>query len=166
MRHPCLSKVAVPPHEVLQPCLHIARVPLRSSRTAQLVEAINVLRILPEHCCHLLCSKVPACYSMQVVLSAIHDAFYRLTDSRSQIQSYVFDVVRANKPKRCLAALRGFLFATTENNDMAVNPCCFYFPPGPCHSPQDDSGRCLHSEWHSCRGGCWSSEPFPQPAPC
>ena len=39
---------------------------------------------------------------MQVVLTAIHDAFYRLTDSRSQIQSYVFDVVRATVPKMIL----------------------------------------------------------------
>ena len=60
---------------------------------------------------------------MQVVLSAIHDAFYRLTDSRSQIQSYVFDVVRANKPKPCLAALRYFLLAPPENMpDMAETP--------------------------------------------
>ena len=36
---------------------------------------------------------------MQVVREAIYDAFYKLTDSRSQITSYVFDVVRSTVPK-------------------------------------------------------------------
>eukprot|EP00803_Ostreobium_quekettii_P008778 evm.model.scf_2097.2 EVM.evm.TU.scf_2097.2 scf_2097:11241-15695(+) len=35
----------------------------------------------------------------QVVKENIYDAFYKLTDSTSQIKSYVFDVVRATVPK-------------------------------------------------------------------
>lgn len=35
----------------------------------------------------------------QVIREAIYDAFYKLTDSRSQITAYVFDVVRASVPK-------------------------------------------------------------------
>lgn len=37
--------------------------------------------------------------SVQYQVTAIYDAFYKLTDSRSQITSYVFDVVRATVPK-------------------------------------------------------------------
>ncbi|KAL3133935.1 hypothetical protein ABBQ32_008383 [Trebouxia sp. C0010 RCD-2024] len=35
----------------------------------------------------------------QVVKDALYDAFYKLTDSKSQIRSYVFDVVRGTVPK-------------------------------------------------------------------
>lgn len=35
----------------------------------------------------------------QVVKEALYDAFYKLTDSKSQIRSYVFDVVRGTVPK-------------------------------------------------------------------
>lgn len=35
----------------------------------------------------------------QVQKEAIYDAFYKLTDSRQQISSYIFDVVRATVPK-------------------------------------------------------------------
>ena len=35
----------------------------------------------------------------QVIKEAIYDAFYKLTDSRSQITAYVFDVVRASVPR-------------------------------------------------------------------
>ena len=35
----------------------------------------------------------------QVIKDNLYDAFYKLTDSRSQITSYVFDVVRATVPK-------------------------------------------------------------------
>ena len=34
----------------------------------------------------------------QVIKENLYDAFYKLTDSRSQITSYVFDVVRATVP--------------------------------------------------------------------
>ena len=36
---------------------------------------------------------------LQVVRDNLYDAFYKLTDSRSQITSYVFDVVRSTVPK-------------------------------------------------------------------
>ena len=42
---------------------------------------------------------------MQVVKDNVYDAFYKLTDSRSQITSYVFDVVRATVPKINLDAV-------------------------------------------------------------
>lgn len=42
---------------------------------------------------------------LQVVKDSVYDAFYRLTDSRSQITSYVFDVVRATVPKINLDAV-------------------------------------------------------------
>lgn len=35
----------------------------------------------------------------QVLKDKLHDAFYRLTDSRSQITAYIFDVVRATVPR-------------------------------------------------------------------
>jgi len=38
----------------------------------------------------------------QVIKEAVYDAFYKLTDSRSQIRSYVFDVVRATVPNMLL----------------------------------------------------------------
>lgn len=38
----------------------------------------------------------------QVVKENLYDAFYKLTDSRSQITSYVFDVVRSTVPKMIL----------------------------------------------------------------
>ena len=34
----------------------------------------------------------------QVIKENLYDAFYKLTDSRSQITSYVFDVVRSATP--------------------------------------------------------------------
>ena len=43
---------------------------------------------------------------------------YRLTDSRSQITSYVFDVVRATVPKIALDAV----FTTKE--EIALGVCC------------------------------------------
>lgn len=38
----------------------------------------------------------------QVIKEAVYDAFYKLTDSSSQIRSYVFDVVRATVPNMLL----------------------------------------------------------------
>ncbi|GMH42871.1 hypothetical protein BSKO_10790 [Bryopsis sp. KO-2023] len=35
----------------------------------------------------------------QVLRECVYDAFYKLTDTRSQIRSYIFDVVRATVPK-------------------------------------------------------------------
>lgn len=37
--------------------------------------------------------------TQQVMKESVYDAFYKLTDSRSQITSYVFDVVRSTVPK-------------------------------------------------------------------
>lgn len=35
----------------------------------------------------------------RVITEGAYDAFYRLTDPRNQIQSYVFDVVRSTVPR-------------------------------------------------------------------
>ena len=44
-------------------------------------------------------SQVVVSVQYQVIKENLYDAFYKLTDSRSQITSYVFDVVRATVPK-------------------------------------------------------------------
>ena len=47
-----------------------------------------------------ICSlKKSSGHALQVVRDNLYDAFYKLTDSRSQITSYVFDVVRSTVPK-------------------------------------------------------------------
>ena len=51
------------------------------------------------HCVdgRLLCIQVTVQY--EVMKESVKDAFYRLTDPKSQITAYVFDVVRAIVPK-------------------------------------------------------------------
>eukprot|EP00891_Asterochloris_glomerata_P009809 jgi/Astpho2/9809/Aster-03780 len=74
--------------------------------TVQIVQRCGKFNKVAHPGCNLICCCIGEFYATwapsQVVLSAIHDAFYRLTDSRSQIQSYVFDVVRATVPKMIL----------------------------------------------------------------
>lgn len=53
----------------------------------------------------------------QVVREAIYDAFYRLTNPKSQITAYVFDVVRAIVPKSNLDDV----FITKE--EVSILPC-------------------------------------------
>jgi regulator of protease activity HflC (stomatin/prohibitin superfamily) len=43
--------------------------------------------------------KVGVAVQYRVLLESAYDAYYRLTDPRGQIQSYVFDVVRSTVPK-------------------------------------------------------------------
>ena len=43
--------------------------------------------------------QVATAVQYRVLLESAYDAYYRLTDPRSQIQSYVFDVVRSTVPK-------------------------------------------------------------------
>ena len=52
----------------------------------------------------------------RVVQSAAYEAFYRLTDPRGQIQSYVFDVVRSTIPKLELDEA----FASKDDISLAV----------------------------------------------
>ena len=52
----------------------------------------------------------------QVIKEAVYDAFYKLTDSRSQIRSYVFDVVRATVPNMLLDDVR--LRAVKDDTDL------------------------------------------------
>jgi regulator of protease activity HflC (stomatin/prohibitin superfamily) len=43
--------------------------------------------------------QVAVAVQYRVLLESAYDAYYRLTDPRQQIQSYVFDVVRSTVPK-------------------------------------------------------------------
>jgi regulator of protease activity HflC (stomatin/prohibitin superfamily) len=43
--------------------------------------------------------KVGVAVQYRILLESAYDAYYRLTDPRNQIQSYVFDVVRSTVPK-------------------------------------------------------------------
>mmetsp|Transcript_117454 Transcript_117454/g.339580 ORF Transcript_117454/g.339580 Transcript_117454/m.339580 type:complete len:211 (+) Transcript_117454:98-730(+) len=43
--------------------------------------------------------KVGVAVQYRVIVDSAYDAFYRLTDPRNQVQSYVFDVVRSTVPK-------------------------------------------------------------------
>lgn len=52
-----------------------------------------------------LCLHLDPC-ALQVIKEAVYDAFYKLTDSSSQIRSYVFDVVRATVPNMLLDDVR------------------------------------------------------------
>lgn len=55
---------------------------------------------MPNACvCACLCAFICICERAQVQKESLYDAFYRLTDSRQQISSYVFDEVRAAVPK-------------------------------------------------------------------
>lgn len=63
-----------------------------------------------------------------------YDAFYKLTDSRSQITAYVFDVVRASVPKMDLDEIFvvGYLFLFLTVASLLLAP--FFSPhPFPCH---------------------------------
>ncbi|KAG5176518.1 flagellar associated protein [Tribonema minus] len=42
---------------------------------------------------------VNVCVQYQVLYDKVYDAFYRLTDPKSQIRSYVYDVIRSTMPK-------------------------------------------------------------------
>eukprot|EP00951_Prasinocladus_malaysianus_P035082 scaffold358810_cov43-Prasinocladus_malaysianus.AAC.1 len=48
---------------------------------------------------HMWLRTAPPLLCIQVVKESLIDAFYKLTDSKSQITSYVFDVVRSTVPK-------------------------------------------------------------------
>lgn len=43
--------------------------------------------------------KVSVAVQYRILVDSAYDAYYRLTDPRNQIQSYVFDVVRSTVPK-------------------------------------------------------------------
>ena len=58
----------------------------------------------------------------------MYDAFYKLTDNRSQIRSYVFDVVRATVPNMFLDDVRfgfvtGSLFRLGLRIPCLCSPC-------------------------------------------
>ena len=68
---------------------------------------------------------------VQVVREAIYDAFYRLTNPKSQITAYVFDVVRAIVPKSNLDDV----FITKE--EVMTHPDSYI--PLPFHFTREDN---------------------------
>jgi regulator of protease activity HflC (stomatin/prohibitin superfamily) len=46
--------------------------------------------------------KITVCVQYHVAIDKIYDAFYKLTDAKGQIESFVFDVIRAEVPKMLL----------------------------------------------------------------
>jgi regulator of protease activity HflC (stomatin/prohibitin superfamily) len=60
--------------------------------------------------------QVAVAVQYRVQAEGAYEAFYRLTDPRGQIQSYVFDVVRSTVPKMDLDAA----FASKDNIAEAV----------------------------------------------
>ena len=67
---------------------------------------------------HKVCAVVA-----QVIKEAIYDAFYKLTDSRSQITAYVFDVVRSSVPRMDLDEIFvvSALIASSPRETLAVS---------------------------------------------
>ena len=64
----------------------------------------------------ILC--ISECYVLlQVVKENLYDAFYRLTNPKTQITAYVFDVVRAIVPKSDLDDV----FITKDEVSLKVN---------------------------------------------
>jgi regulator of protease activity HflC (stomatin/prohibitin superfamily) len=58
--------------------------------------------------------RVAVAVQYRVLISSAYDAYYRLTDPRNQIQSYVFDVVRSTVPRMDLDEAFVSLFATKQ----------------------------------------------------
>ena len=69
--------------------------------------------------------QLKAIFMLQVVKESIYDAFYRLTNAKSQITAYVFDVVRAIVPKSDLDDV----FLTKEEVRIESGLSCSYSLP-------------------------------------
>ncbi len=60
-----------------------------------------------------------------MIKEAVYDAFYKLTDNRSQIRSYVFDVVRATVPNMFLDDVRRRFCRTSHlSSSFTVAAAC------------------------------------------
>ena len=66
-----------------------------------------------------------------MIKESVYDAFYKLTDNRSQIRSYVFDVVRATVPNMFLDDVR------------------FISVPFPCIAVYNGRETCFYPDSHS-----------------
>ncbi|GMH42064.1 hypothetical protein BSKO_09983 [Bryopsis sp. KO-2023] len=87
------SRVASPGFNCICPCLGEAIAGTLSMRIQQLDVACET-KTLDNVFCNVIVS-----VQYQVLRESVYDALYKLTDSHSQIRSYVFDVVRSAVPK-------------------------------------------------------------------
>ena len=72
-----------------------------------------------------------------MIKESVYDAFYKLTDNRSQIRSYVFDVVRATVPNMFLDDVRLVipfqgqkLILELDGQGSTLSPCLSMHPVG------------------------------------
>jgi regulator of protease activity HflC (stomatin/prohibitin superfamily) len=85
--------------QLLDPGLHCITWPLQSV-VARLSLRIQQLDVLCEtKTKDNVFVQVAVAVQYRVLVDRAYDAYYRLTDPRNQIQSYVFDVVRSTVPK-------------------------------------------------------------------
>lgn len=85
--------------KLLDPGLHCITCPLQSV-VARLSLRIQQLDVICEtKTKDNVFVQVAVAVQFRVLVDSAYDAYYRLTDPRNQIQSYVFDVVRSTVPK-------------------------------------------------------------------
>jgi len=85
--------------KLLDPGLHCITFPLQSV-VARLSLRIQQLDVICEtKTKDNVFVQVAVAVQFRVLVDSAYDAYYRLTDPRNQIQSYVFDVVRSTVPK-------------------------------------------------------------------
>lgn len=85
--------------QLLDPGLHCLRWPLQSivGRMSLRIQQLDV--VCETKTKDNVFVQVGVAVQYRVLVDSAYDAYYRLTDPRSQIQSYVFDVVRSTVPK-------------------------------------------------------------------
>lgn len=85
--------------QLLDPGLHFLLWPLQSvvGRMSLRIQQLDV--VCETKTKDNVFVQVAVAVQYRVLVDSAYDAYYRLTDARSQIQSYVFDVVRSTVPK-------------------------------------------------------------------
>jgi regulator of protease activity HflC (stomatin/prohibitin superfamily) len=85
--------------QLLDPGLHFILWPLQSvvGRMSLRIQQLDV--VCETKTKDNVFVQVAVAVQYRVLLDSAYDAYYRLTDTRQQIQSYVFDVVRSTVPK-------------------------------------------------------------------
>jgi regulator of protease activity HflC (stomatin/prohibitin superfamily) len=85
--------------QLLDPGLHFLLCPLQSivGRLSLRIQQLDV--VCETKTKDNVFVQVAVAVQYRVLLESAYDAYYRLTDPRQQIQSYVFDVVRSTVPK-------------------------------------------------------------------
>jgi regulator of protease activity HflC (stomatin/prohibitin superfamily) len=85
--------------QLLDPGLHFIMWPLQSvvGRMSLRIQQLDV--VCETKTKDNVFVQVAVAVQYRVLLDSAYDAYYRLTDTRQQIQSYVFDVVRSTVPK-------------------------------------------------------------------